>query len=119
MIYFILSGKRVKIGTTTNLDKRLKSLSTGNPIKLQVVAIMDGSYQTEKGIHDLFARYRREGEWFKFCEELKFFIRAIRKYPNENNIITLFKESIKLRLKEKALRQKRGVMQNYLIGSEN
>jgi hypothetical protein len=73
--YFILCQEcgYIKIGKTTNIEKRLDALQTGNPFKLKIVLIIKGD--KEKELHKLFNQYRVDGgEWFLFCQVIKDFI---------------------------------------------
>jgi hypothetical protein len=111
MIYFLKSKKTnfLKIGTSTNISNRVKSLDAANPMDLKIEAVLQGSFQTESGLHDLFSHLNRKGEWFKINDEMKYFIRAIRLNPEENNIYTLYRISQRLRITDKANRlSKRG-----------
>ena len=65
LIYFIWDGDHVKIGTSVNPIPRLKSLQTGNPRKLEILATMIGGRDTEKSLHDQFSHLRVSGEWFR------------------------------------------------------
>ena len=60
----------VKIGVTNNIKKRLKTLQTGNPWRLQVMAIVyrPDAFQLEAALHRHFdaQRMRPDGEWFRF-----------------------------------------------------
>lgn len=104
MIYFLKSKDKIKIGTTTNINGRISGLDNANPHKCKVVAILDGSYKTEKGLHELFSHLRYKGEWFRICDEIRYYLRAIRDNPKENNIYTLYKISLKIRILDKAKR---------------
>lgn len=105
MIYFIRSyNEFIKIGQSAHLGKRLKSLQTASPKKLHVTAILSGSFQTEAGLHEMFSHLRVHGEWFRFSQELKWFIRAIQENPEMNNIRSLRVESLKMRINAKAKR---------------
>lgn len=77
MIYFIRSGKYVKIGYSKNPKKRLDELQTGNPEKLKLIAVMQGNLQTEKSLHDLYSNKRIRGEWFRYIGDLKASIMSI------------------------------------------
>ena len=55
----------VKIGFSTNVPKRLKSLQTASPYRLEVLATWAGTDADEKALHLKFAEYRKTGEWFK------------------------------------------------------
>ena len=64
-VYFIgASNGPVKIGTTVNLPARLKKLQTGSPMRLKVLACVDGGVELEARYHRLFAGLRVNGEWF-------------------------------------------------------
>lgn len=77
IVYFIQgkSGGAVKIGTTTreNLKKRVASIQTGNPEKLQIRHIERGGRGLEQLLHERFrsCRIRKNGEWFIPNEEMR------------------------------------------------
>lgn len=109
MIYFVKAwNKFIKIGTSLNLDARVASLQTGSPVELRVAAILEGSFQTEKGLHKLFDHLRYNGEWFRYTDELKWFIIAIQTNHDDNNIYTLYRKSLQMRLNNKAKRLGKG-----------
>ena len=60
----------VKIGVTSNIQKRLATLQTGCPWRLEVKAMVyrPDSFQYETWLHDHFDKYRMrpDGEWFDF-----------------------------------------------------
>lgn len=67
-VYFIGDGEFVKIGFTSNLERRLKQLQTGHKTLLRVVAIAEGATRaTEKVLHRALWEHRAVGEWFR-CE---------------------------------------------------
>ena len=55
-----------KIGITNDLDKRIKSIKTGNPYPVKYVFIeeRDDASKIERWLHTQFNTYRMEGEWF-------------------------------------------------------
>ena len=57
---------QVKIGYSTNVERRLKQLSTGNPNILTVIALLGGDKRLEKELHFKFRHYRINREWFNF-----------------------------------------------------
>lgn len=59
-VYYIKLGNRVKIGTTTNLPKRLEALPFDT-----LLAIEPGGNPREHARHQQFAALRVNGEWFK------------------------------------------------------
>lgn len=59
-----------KIGVTGgDLRKRLKSIQTGSPIKLEVLWWFFASPEDEQRLHEEFDEFRLEGEWFDFQGE--------------------------------------------------
>ena len=103
MIYFIAAGKHIKIGYSVDPVSRLKELQTGNPLKLSIRAtIQNGCFKTETGLHEMFEHLRKKGEWFRYTDELLWFTHAVRKYPEEQNIKTLYMNSQAMRLVNKA-----------------
>jgi hypothetical protein len=63
----------VKIGHTSNIDARLISYNTGDPLRRYTYAHTQDVYDrilAERGIHELLASYRRTGtEWFRIHVE--------------------------------------------------
>lgn len=78
-VYFALCGetKRVKIGFTHNLDKRIGALATSMPGGMPLVAGVlpaKDPQGLERKIHKRFHHLRRAGEWFDFTLEMEEFI---------------------------------------------
>ena len=71
-VYFIRFGDRIKVGFTTNPDRRLKDLPHE-----EVLGVMEGSRQDEAGWHALLADYRTVGEWFRAEPEVIEHIRQV------------------------------------------
>lgn len=73
-VYFIQDSLtfRIKIGHTGKEDvsARLKELQTGNSSLLYLLASREGSVQVERDLHEQFAQYRAQGEWFDPGPEL-------------------------------------------------
>jgi uncharacterized protein YozE (UPF0346 family) len=81
-VYFISSKKNleIKIGFTAGqVEKRLKSLQTAHPYKLQLITKIPGTPEYEKSLHERFSKFRLEGEWFKSDPDLLAFIAVIIK----------------------------------------
>ena len=69
-LYVIQSDKTgaVKIGRSSDPEKRLLQLQTGSPHKLQILATYEGKGDEEKFLHRTVNRFRlrvQKGEWFK------------------------------------------------------
>lgn len=64
LIREIPSG-RVKIGTTQDIEQRLKQLQTGNPDPLEVVAWYPGSFEEEMILKNQWKGINIRGEWFQ------------------------------------------------------
>lgn len=80
-IYFIANRKQkaVKIGYSTNPASRLSELQISAPNKLELLATIEGDMRTEHQLHQRFAAYRLNGEWFQMADELMAFIDSLAK----------------------------------------
>ena len=81
-IYFILNydSQAVKIGIAKNVKRRLASLQTSSPSKLELLGIIktksvNNARKIEKSLHEKFAENRIRGEWFKTNVELLDYIK--------------------------------------------
>jgi hypothetical protein len=78
-VYFIGTPEGpVKIGFTTNVNKRLPTIQVSSPVRLKVLAILPGSRVNEGGLHVRFARQRLHGEWFSMTDEMLALIGDLR-----------------------------------------
>jgi hypothetical protein len=73
-IYFISGAGLIKIGVTTKVDARLRSLELSSPVELVFLGMYPGTRSDEFALHKRFAHLRRHGEWFNDTEELRAFI---------------------------------------------
>ena len=71
-VYFILQTSKItdekyyKIGYSTDPEKRVRELKTGNPNTLELKYIIENVPSSfEKHMHLICDRYRVDGEWFK------------------------------------------------------
>lgn len=80
MIYFIKSGEFVKIGhCERDPIRRLEKLQIGNPITLELIAIVpNGSRHDERQWHDRFEKLRVRGEWFQLERRILWAIKPHR-----------------------------------------
>ncbi|MBA9003676.1 GIY-YIG nuclease family protein [Thermomonospora cellulosilytica] len=85
LVYFVERDGFVKIGYTTNLDKRIKAISKGScliegmtvgPVRL-LATIPDAGLDDEKQLHRRFAHLRVGGEWFRPDADLRAYIAAL------------------------------------------
>lgn len=64
-IYLIESGGLIKIGYTTNFDKRIKSYETHTTnLKILCVSEREDAFEIEKKLHNKYKENRIKGEWF-------------------------------------------------------
>ncbi|MEX0611216.1 MAG: GIY-YIG nuclease family protein, partial [Pirellulales bacterium] len=77
-VYFIeaIGRNEIKIGTSSEPEKRLLELQTGNGSQLELLGMMGGNRTVECEIHDRFQQYRvrQAGEWFYGADEVREFI---------------------------------------------
>ena len=53
-----------KIGTTSNLEERLRTMSSGNPFELEVTFYAKGKGHMEEYFHNMFKHLHWKGEWY-------------------------------------------------------
>lgn len=64
VVYFVLNGNRVKIGTTTNLRNRVRALALPSS---NVIAVVRGGRSKEADLHATLSHLRvGRTEWFAF-----------------------------------------------------
>ncbi len=85
-VYFIQAsdGGPIKIGVTTNLRSRLKSLQTGHAVPVCVLLSLSGDEADERRLHARFAHLRMSGEWFRPEPELLSFIESVTSVANRH-----------------------------------
>lgn len=66
-VYFIQAERTnmVKIGFSTNVAKRLRSLQTACSTKVRLLVAIPGNREAERAYHEQFSRSREQGEWFR------------------------------------------------------
>jgi len=66
-LYVLAAGGLHKIGVTNNIDKRIKTLQTGNPniITLEYLDERKNPHKAEKYLHLQFQKNHVRGEWFE------------------------------------------------------
>lgn len=66
LCYFIGSiDGPIKIGASARPDYRLRDIQAANAYPLTILALADGGFATETGLHKRFAAHRLQGEWFE------------------------------------------------------
>ncbi len=74
--YFASAGNMlIKIGKSTDVDRRLRGLQTASPTKLKLIGVLNGD--VESNYHQAFAHLRVSGEWFQFNEHELLTLREI------------------------------------------
>lgn len=87
MIYFIETQGRVKIGYSSDPQRRFNNLTVGCPTRCVLSAVIEGSMSDEKNVHELFKANRIRGEWFELTPEISEFMasRAIEPRVDEHS----------------------------------
>ena len=67
-VYFILnaSARAIKIGFSADPAKRVNSLKTFSPDRLELFACVPGQRSHELALHHALVARRRNGEWFEW-----------------------------------------------------
>jgi hypothetical protein len=64
-VYFVRSGRYVKIGWTTgSVSRRIESLQVGNPIPIELIGSALGEPFREAQLHQIASPAHVRGEWF-------------------------------------------------------
>ncbi len=80
-VYFLEGADRIKIGTTCNLNERIRDIQAMSPIALTLLGAWEGGHSLEAHIHRLFADDRTHGEWFTSTPGLLEYIRVGNERP--------------------------------------
>lgn len=89
LVYYVTRSDRpgqVKIGTTTNLSRRLsqlRSVKKGHSEQVTLVAVEVGNQATERKRHGQFAPMRLDGEWFTFGAPIIAHVMDLEQVPVE------------------------------------
>jgi hypothetical protein len=74
-IYFAQAGEGgpVKIGYAheDGVISRLGNLQLGNHVRLTLLRVLAGDFDTEWAVHQRFAHLRMHGEWFAYTPEME------------------------------------------------
>ncbi len=90
LIYFIQDQATlaIKIGCSSDPQKRLEGLQTSSPSPLKLLATTVGDFKEEKELHERFEDHRLTGEWFKPHDNLLEEIQAINDVANALSFFT-------------------------------
>lgn len=69
-VYMVQAGKFIKIGWTSDINARVETIQTCNPLRIKVVALFPckSEYHAramELQLHRRYRRWRVFGEWFQ------------------------------------------------------
>lgn len=71
LVYLVQMGdtQYYKIGFTSNITNRLRTIQSGNPMRLSLINSIrcidaDEARKIEKEVHELLKDYKEYGEWF-------------------------------------------------------
>lgn len=64
-------GEPIRIGTSTDVVRRLENLQQGSAHRLQLVAYFPGGPADETELHQTIERHRIKGDWFRMCEDVR------------------------------------------------
>lgn len=84
MIYFVQfgDGGPIKIGTTTNLKRRMEALQNASPESLKVLATIEGGPNEEKILHNIMKADRLKGEWFNPSRLIMSVVKKAKETPS-------------------------------------
>jgi hypothetical protein len=96
VVYFARAdgAEEIKIGTSTQLARRIRALEVSSRSKITVLATVVGSYKVEAWIQDRFRRARVRGEWFRPVPELLEYIAEIQSGEPPKDLSRYFIEAL-------------------------
>lgn len=74
-VYFLSDGDYIKIGFTTNWERRSSVYLTHSARDLTLLALIPGTRESENSLHRKFQKSRINGEWFRRSEDILKFVR--------------------------------------------
>lgn len=77
-LYCVRSGQHIKIGHTTDLERRMGELQCGSALFLELLLAIPGEVEDERAVHAKFKHLRVRGEWFIVADDLLAWIEAAR-----------------------------------------
>jgi len=82
-VYCVLSADgKLKIGTSSNVEKRFDTLQTSASVKLTLLLTLPGGTELETTLHRRFAHLRESGEWFTYADEIRYFVEGAAFYKS-------------------------------------
>lgn len=70
-LYFVRCGGYVKIGVTSDVERRMKDMKTHCPYDMQLLKVEENKEGLEEYYHNLYKDKHHRGEWFRIggaCE---------------------------------------------------
>lgn len=98
--FFESSDGSIKIGATSNVESRFKTLKTACPTGLKNIGSIkdDDPFKLEKRLHQRFKQHRKSGEWFDICSlQALSIIKAHEKGFHKHDADSIAKSLIKLK----------------------
>jgi hypothetical protein len=82
-VYFLRSGRRMKIGRSDNPKRRVLGIAAQAGTKMTLEAAIPARWEDETAAHAVFAASRRSGEWFTYSPELQALVALAKTDPAE------------------------------------
>lgn len=82
MIYFLQADRvgLIKIGhTSRHVNERIATIRSQSPVRLSLLATMEGDWRTEQELHDAFVNSHSHGEWFWPTRDIVDYIKNLRR----------------------------------------
>ena len=80
-LYFIKAGNFVKVGRSTNPNKRMASHQVSNPHECILLCSIKGDmFDLEKEAQFELRKYHQRGEWYKLTPRVKEYIKLVKKH---------------------------------------
>ncbi|MGC2101375.1 MAG: GIY-YIG nuclease family protein [Candidatus Sulfotelmatobacter sp.] len=103
MIYFAQhrTGEPIKIGFASDAKSRFRTLQIANWKTLKCLALIKGTQEDERQLHERFKGIHHRGEWFKPARELRDYIKSLTSVDAISSIRPTGRGLKKIRLEPK------------------
>ena len=110
-VYFIQSPRAIKIGWSTNPDKRLFSIQASNAERLRMLAYFEvpNGLEAESHLHEKFRHLHIRGEWFRPAPELLAYLGTTEDGFTDHSLRDIILQVAADRKARKGVDQKNGV----------
>ena len=107
----------VKIGYTTDLERRLSQIQVGCPLPLEILWWTEAGPGFEESLHRIFAKQRLRGEWFELGPERLSMFDALHEELYSENYALIEQDAAQHHARQKASRIRAALLAQRKLNS--